>query len=151
LKYHYLDIVHPLVSRRIVEQTRRLPDELRTDKAAFKSIVEGFGLHVPYATCPAISSPDAVLRQPQVLEALRERLRELAQGAGTPAALAGYALEQLPAAGSCGVPAGVTRLYEKVRRRMPGAPRLDPVRLAFRAYIIARMQRLLQDDARTLH
>jgi hypothetical protein len=151
LKYHYLDIVHPLVSRRIIEQARRLPDELRTDKSAFKSIVEEFGLDVPFAKCPAIWSPDAVLRHPQVLQALSERLHEQREGSGMPAALAGYALEVLPRAGGRRVPAGVERFVDRVRRRMPGAPRLDPLRLAFRVYIIGRMQALLTGDARTLH
>jgi hypothetical protein len=34
---------------------------------------------------------------------------------------------------------------------MHQAPRLDPLRLAFRVYIIGRMQILLMADARTLH
>jgi hypothetical protein len=151
LKYHYLDVVHPLVSRRIVEQARRLPDELRTDKIAFKSIVEEFGLDVPYAKSAAISSPETVLRHPQVLATLRERLHEQSEGCGMPAALAGYALELLPRAAGRSVPAGVARFAERLRRRMHQAPRLDPLRLAFRVYIIGRMQILLMADARTLH
>jgi hypothetical protein len=86
-----------------------------------------------------------------VFEALCEQLRELAEGSGTPAALAGYALEQLPRGAIPRAPAGARRFIEKVRRCMPGGPRLDPVRLAFRVYIIGRMQRLLHEDARTLH
>jgi hypothetical protein len=151
LKYHYVDVVHPLVSRRIVEQARRLPDDLRTDKAAFKSIVEDFGLAVPYAKCSAIYSPDLVLRHPRVLEALRERLREHAAASGTAGALAAYALELLPPAASRKLPARLSGFMDRVQRRLPRAPRLDPLRVAFRTYIIGNMQALLADDARVLH
>ena len=151
LKYHYLDVVHPLVTRRIVEQARRLPDELRTDKAAFRSIVEEFGLDVPYARTTAISSPDTVLRQPEVLNVLRERLREHSGGAGTPAALASHALTLLPPSGASREPGRLARLAAKVQRRLRSRPQLDPLRVAFRTYTIGTMQGLLREDARALH
>src|SRR5688572_7350376 len=92
LKYCYLDVVHPLVSRRIVEQARRLPDELRTNKSEFRAIVEETPLDVPFAARPAIAPPEAVLRHPAVLQALRERLRSQSEGFGTVAELARHAL-----------------------------------------------------------
>lgn len=150
LKYCYVDVIHPLVSRRIVEQARGLPDDLRTNKRAFKSIVEEIPLDVPFATRTAIAPPEVVLRQPEVLEALREQLRRQSEGAGTPAELARYALERLPTASSRGqtVGGGLARLAAKVHRRLRLAPRLDPLRVGFRTYTIGRMQALLQEDAR---
>jgi hypothetical protein len=152
LKCCYLDVIHPLVSHRIVERARRLPDELRTDKAAFKSIVEETPLDVPFAKHPAIVPPEVVLRQPQVLRALREELRRQSEGSGTMAAVAGYTLERLPSSSSRGpsLPTRVSRLVEKVRGRVPRAPRLSPLRVAFRTYNIGKMQALLRDDARAL-
>lgn len=153
LKYGYLDVIHPLVSWRIVEQARCLPDDLRTNKSAFKSIVEGIPLDVPFATNPAIVAPDFVLRQPQVVRALREELLRHSEGSGTLAAVARHALERLPRSGARGtiLPSAVARLAAKVRRRVSRKPRLSPLRVALRTYIIGRMQTLLQDDARALH
>jgi hypothetical protein len=152
LKYCYLDVIHPLVSRRIVEQARSLPDELRTDKRAFAAIVKETPLDVPFATRTAIASPDVVLRQPEVLAALRQELGRRSEGSGTLAALAGYALERLPSADARGpaLPASLARLVAKVNRRLPRAPRLDPLRVAFRTYTIGKMQALLEEDARAL-
>jgi hypothetical protein len=152
LKYRYLDVIHPLVSRRIVERARSLPDALRTEKRAFKAIVEETPLDVPFAKRPAIAAPETVLRQPQVLSVLREELRRQSEGSGTLAAVAGHVLERLPRGDTRGLslPACVTRFAARVQRRVPRAPRLDPLRLAFRTYIFARMQALLRDDARAL-
>jgi hypothetical protein len=152
LKYCYLDVIHPLVSRRIVEHARSLPDALRTDKRAFKSIVEETPLDVPFAKHPAIVAPETVLRLPQVLRVLREELRRQSEGSGTLAAIAGHALERLPIPDARGArfPACVTGLVERVHRRVQRAPRLSPLRLAWRTYVVARMQALLHADARAL-
>ena len=47
-----------LVSRRIVREVRRLPDALRTDKTAFKQIVESRPTGVPIATRTAAAWDD---------------------------------------------------------------------------------------------
>ncbi|HEX7236365.1 MAG TPA: hypothetical protein VF405_05350 [Gammaproteobacteria bacterium] len=150
LKYGYLDVVHPLISRRIVEQARRLPDDLRTDKAAFRAIVEEAALDVPFARNPAIAPPEDVLRQPQMLRALRAELRRQSEGSGTLAALAGHAVELLRHFGSGGrsLPTGFARVVDNVQRRLPRARRLSPLRVAFRTYIIGKMQSQLREDAR---
>jgi hypothetical protein len=153
LKYGYLDVIHPLVSRRIVEQVRGLPDALRTNKTAFKSIVEAAPLDVPFAKYPAIVSPDVVLRQPQVVRVLSNELRRQSEGSGTVAALAGHALELLAEPDAlCGrLPTRMSRLVEQAQRRLSRAPKLSPHRIAFRTYIIGKTHALLQQDARALH
>ena len=150
LKLAYVDVVHPLVSRRIVEQVRRLPDDLRTDKTAFKAIVDEVRLDVPFAKRVAIFPPETVLRNPEVLRALGGELCRQGEGSGTVAALARQVLELLPRPSALRVPASVRRLVDEARRRTSRAPRLSPLKLAFRMYIIGKMQALLQEDARAL-
>jgi asparagine synthetase B (glutamine-hydrolysing) len=150
LKLAYVDVVHPLVSRRIIEQVRRLPDDLRTNKAAFKSIVEEVRLDVPFAKRVAIFAPETVLRNPEVLRALGGELRRQGEGSGTVAELARQVLELLPRPRTLRAPTSVRRLVDKARRRTSRAPRLSPLKLAFRTYIIGKMQALLQEDARAL-
>lgn len=154
LKYGYVDVVNPLVSRRIVEQVRRLPDELRTGKRAFKEVVEQSSLDVPFATRGAVYSPDVVLRHPQVLRAVSEELRRHGDGSDVVAALARHALERLPRSRQQGraLPVWLRQAVEKARRRSRAlnVPRLNSLRVAFRVYIICKMQALLADDARAL-
>lgn len=153
LKFGYVDVVHPLVSRRIVEQVRRMSDELRTDKRAFKSVVESMLADVPYAKRTAIVSPDQVLREPRTLEALREQLRRQSEGSDTVAAISCRALELLGASSPRrGVLAAcVSRIAARAGHRASDAQRLSPVKVAFRTYIIGKMQALLREDARALH
>lgn len=154
LKYGYVDVVHPLVSRRIVEQVRRLPDELRTGKRAFKEVVEEISLDVPFAKRGAVYSPDVVLRQPPVLRAVSDELRRQGDGSDVVATLARYALERLSRSTlqRRALPVWLRRAVEKARRRSPtlNVPRLSSPRVAFRTYIICKMQALLADDARAL-
>lgn len=150
LKCAYVDVVHPLVSRRIVEQARRLSDDLRTDKSAFKSIVERARLDVPFAKRVAIFAPATVLAHPSVLGALRDELRRQRDGSGTVGALARHALEMLRPSAVPRATAFAARVADQVRRRASHAPRLDPRRVAFRTYIIGKMQTLLERDARLL-
>jgi len=152
LKLGYVDVVQPLVSRCIVEQVRGLRDELRTDKRAFKSIVEEEPLDVPFARRIAVFPPESVLGHARVLRTLQDQLRRQGEEGGTAGALARHALEGL--ARSSGprarLRAGFARLAERARRRMPRAPALSPLRVAFRTCIIGRMQTLLREDAHAL-
>jgi hypothetical protein len=126
--------------------------ELASDanKAVFKSIVEEVRLDVPFAKRVAIFAPETVLRNPEVLRALGGELRRQGEGSGTVAELARQVLELLPRPRTLRAPTSVRRLVDKARRRTSRAPRLSPLKLAFRTYIIGKMQALLQEDARAL-
>jgi asparagine synthetase B (glutamine-hydrolysing) len=153
LKFGYVDVVHPLLSRRIVEQARRLPDDMRTGKRAFKQLVEEVPLRVPFAKRSAVATPDSVLRQPAVVRLLRERLAQYREGSGTVAALAGAALDLLETA-SAEQGAGRSLLRRVVAKALPRyhtrAPSLPPLRVAFRTYVIGKMQGVLENDSRAL-
>jgi hypothetical protein len=153
LKFGYVDVVQPLVSRLIVEQVRRLDDDLRTDKRAFKAIVEEVPLDVPFAKRVAILPPESVLADAPVLRELCEQLRRQSEESGAAAAVARHALELLPGQSGHRVRLRTTmaRLVERVRRRAPRSPRLSPLKVAFRSYIIGKMHALLREDAHTLH
>jgi hypothetical protein len=151
LKVGYVDIVHPFISHRIAEHVRALPDELRTDKAAFKSLVEATPLGVPFASRTAIPPPSAVLREPPVLHALRRALGEQREGSGAAATLADHALALLPATApqAFGISTCARRLVARAwPQRFISPAALGPPRLALRTYIIGKMQTLLEEDAR---
>jgi asparagine synthetase B (glutamine-hydrolysing) len=152
LKFGYVDVVQPLVSRCIVEQVRGLRDELRTDKRAFKSIVEEVPLDVPFARRVAISPPESVLAHARVLRVLQAQLRRQGEEPGTAGALARHALELLARSNGrrAALRSRFARIVERVRRRSPRAPTLSPLRVAFRTCIIGRMQTLLREDAHAL-
>lgn len=152
LKLGYVDVIHPLLSRRVVDQVRDMPDGLRTGKRAFKQLVEATPLHVPFARRSAVPTPDFVLQQPAVARVLRECLVRYRDGSGVIAALAAQALDLLE---TTGVSRTRRSLLSRVlARALPGAmapvPRLPPHRVAFRTYIIGKMQDVLEEDSRAL-
>jgi hypothetical protein len=88
-----------------------------------------------------------------VICALRAELRRQREGSGTPATLASHAVELLRNFGASepGLPTSFARVVGKVQRRFTRARRLSPLRVAFRTYIIGKMQAQLREDARALH
>ena len=90
-----------------------------------------------------------VANKTEALRALHDELRRQGEGSGTVGALARQALEMLPSRLPRAT-AFAARVADQVRRRASHAPRLDPRRVAFRTYIIGKMQTLLAQDARSL-
>lgn len=155
LKVSYVDVVHPLVSRRIVERVREMPDELRTNKVAFKSVVDSQRLGVPLATRTAVPQADVTLRESHVERCIRGELQHASGRPGVVGNLAARSLELLSRAEPTLQRRRSARRYvlTTLRRRLhlESKPALDPRLVAFRTYIISRMQTVLGEDARALH
>jgi len=50
LKLPYVDVINPLLSGKIADVVRILPDHLRFRKLVWKNLVESFGYNIPYST-----------------------------------------------------------------------------------------------------
>jgi hypothetical protein len=157
LKLAYVEVIHPLLSRRIVEAVRKLPDGLRTEKALFKAIVSRNGPNIRYAKRPAIEAHGKILCSPAFAETLRASLGKSARRSDRIAALSRYALAFM----EDGVPSAPrddwalpARLLRSVRRRLGLSdnrlPMMDPYQFAFRTYIVSNMHEMLGEDANML-
>ena len=158
LKAPYVEIVSPLLSPRIITAVRTLPDYLRTDKRLFKQIVRGMGPRIPYAKRSAtmllsniLESPTArrvifdELNSPEARHLLGEKFREhLLKGTSPVGSELGFNVRSIMGRAKRLVP---RRARSFLRRRLP--PRTIPhSRLALRAYLVCKMIRLLEEDAR---
>lgn len=155
LKLAFVEIIHPLLSRRIIETVRTLPDELRTEKLLFKSIVSRSGPNIPYATHPAIEARSNILRSTAMAGAIISRLQASSAQSGQIADLSRHALKLMEAdkvykpRDDRAMPARLLRWA----RRKTGLDKdqqlvMDPYQFGFRAYIISRMHERLTSDAR---
>lgn len=160
LKLAYVELVNPLISRRIIDTVRRMPDALRTEKRAWIAIVQRGRPGGPFARSGALPEVDHFLKG----EAFRAYLRgEIASPAFTRSfspAFAAHLLERLrpePAGGgglrlqrwAKGVaPAWAIRLIKRLRTRR-GA-RLNGPTIAFRAVMVAKMRERLERAAAEL-
>jgi hypothetical protein len=157
LKLAYVEIIHPLLSRRIVETVRTLPDELRTDKTLFKRIVTRFGPNIKYAKRPAIEVHGDILRSPAVVGAIINRLHDSSGGTSHLDVISRYALDMM-GEGKTYKPRDDRAMPAWIlswARRMSGLDKnqsflMDPYHFAFRAYIITLMNDMLSSDANVL-
>lgn len=162
LKTAYLDVGNPLLARSVLECVRAMPDELRTNKRLWLEIVAEQLPGIPLAHRVAIPTVTDFLTNPRVLTALLDEL-----GSASTAALFAPALRARCAAALTAalrqrrsaergawraarlrrtMPA---RLMAVVRRLRSDRPSIEPLVLAFRLFIAARMHAMLARDART--
>ncbi|MCX6262900.1 MAG: hypothetical protein NTY95_19030, partial [Bacteroidia bacterium] len=74
MKLSYVEQINPLLSKKILQQVRQLPDHLRTGKVLFKKIVNSLSPAINYATSPSGAIPDEILKQQQIVNLIRNEL-----------------------------------------------------------------------------
>lgn len=157
LKLGYLELINPLLSRRILQTVRGLPDGSRTDKKLFKEVVDSDGLAIPYATAAAISSQGSVIASGTYHRAITEVLLDT-EGSGSPlppgmlAAIAS-GMSASPAVRASTAPASRRRRLASLipallrnRLRDFKAKDIASSTLAFRAYLVCAMLKLVAED-----
>lgn len=158
LKLSYVEIVNPLLTRKIVYQVRRLPDHLRTLKVLYKKIVISISPDVPYATVGANADNSEVLRLRQIVDILKS---EISSDAALELFSAGFiknVLNNLKVIEEANLKnESSTSLKSLLKKLLPSrfknilktkvlsAPELDYNIIAFRMYIIMRMRKLLAE------
>jgi len=157
LKVAYVEIVNPLLSNQLIAFVRTMPDHLRTSKNLFKSIVRSKYPQVEFAKYAAIDDPKNILRSGPAVAVLREELSSAHAKALLPGDVLAFILSHLQPVNPR---TDWKRTWVKVlKRRLPKwaksgakrvtgqtAPTLDVYVLAFRAYILSRMTRVLNEE-----
>lgn len=168
LKVPYVEVVNPFLARSIVDYMRTVPDSLRLKKNLFVEIAERIGPDIPYAERAAIDTSLRVFRTKPVVEMIHDELGS----AGASAVFPKSVLDFVRANARCGAAQTAARPETHVKYALPKAirkpvgeltarprailrerlkrPALDPNIMAFRAFIVSRMQRILGEDARSL-
>lgn len=165
VKGRYVEVVNPLLSRRMIGALHELPDELRAYGRVYNQVVDGESRPIPYARFNSTQAVSECLDDPGLVGAIVRELssarveRVLDKEEAVLHILAAMAAPQWrrPTLRSettavlklarAALPAGVAR------RLTPRYSRPDPVspaRLAFRAAIASRMVALLEEDAALL-
>jgi len=165
LKCAYVEIANPLLSLRVVQCMRRVPDRFRENKGLHREIVRRGSHSIAFAERAAINPAGDILRQEHVIGHIIGYLRAHGGGLCGGAVLtyieAGLARVVRRAAPAMKSPHRLKRFLKTVLPadmiaavkhlvggRGKSAPRhLDIYRLAYRAYIICRMGELLRRDA----
>ena len=159
-KLSYVEQITPLLARRILHAARALPDALRTEKTLYTRVVSRLGPGIPYEGHGANADPRDILEKPKVTEVIRAGLSDSSVRHVLPDELINRVLAGIaPAAGGDTSAARTKGIKRAIARRLPRfakdllratvvRPTVGGNTLAFRAYIITRMVRLLTDDSR---
>jgi hypothetical protein len=165
LKLPYVEIMNPLLSRRIIYQVRRVPDHLRTYKRLYKTVVRSLSPKLDFAKHPAIDSPHGILRSKQVVELLEAELSSSYVSSTLPVEFIDYVLDHLEIVDERNSKMRTLRarrtMRATVKQYLPtwrtngvrnGAEQqeMDFNIMAFRAYMISKMNRILAEDAKSL-
>jgi len=160
LKLSYVEVINPLLSRRIIMQLLTMPDQLRIDKNGFIKAMKILLPDIRYATDDVIQPNVNVFANPAAIALLKEELS------------AGYMKEIFPqeflekvvdklqkpegvkkAGGVKNKLRKIIKLYFPSRLKeslylIMGKPAVDTRTLAFRIYMTGRMYNQLKEDAR---
>lgn len=160
IKFSYVEQINPLLSKVILTAVRTIPDNLRTDKALFKEIVNTIGPNVPLANKGANANPENILRNRSVVDLLRSEIgssyasnlfgskfvKHVSDGIKKDKSKSRTRKQELREKIVLLIPRFVKNwLREKVFR-----PKVDSNVLAFRVFILLKMHKILKADATKL-
>jgi hypothetical protein len=157
LKFSYVEVINPLLSRLILNRVRELPDRLRRCKALFKKIVNTISPKIQYASKGANASLKNILRKSTVVELLYNTLQSDYAKTLFSSEFLSYIIKGIILDASSGnkIFDFFNKFIKKLRARfirkffklnavvLPG---VDGNILAFRVYIIIRMHQILTED-----
>ncbi len=164
LKCRYLEVVNPLLSRRIVTLVRTFPDELRMYGRAFSEIADRTCPRIPYARFTSTPAASSDLADGGIVKAVVAELASSAIGGvlSEEAALTLLAALVSPSHSSATVRGTAVAALKMVRVALPsrlasrltpryrGPDRVGAMEIAFRTTVASRTVALLHHDAETL-
>ncbi len=145
LKLSYVEVVNPLLSRRLLETARRLPDRLRTNKYLMKEIVASMSPRLDFATDRAVTRPLAFLRTRATVQMLKAEISSTNARSVFPANFLNHLSRGLERESSGRTNSFLSKMKTAVLGRSVGS-----LRLSFRAMLVCRMKQMLLDDAAAL-
>ena len=161
LKTAYVEVGNPLLARSVLELVRTLPDDLRTEKRLWRELVGAQLPDVALATRIAIPSLTDFLADRRVLELVLDELSSertssvfapLLRARCSAALRSALRATRSERRESWSRPVFSRAMPMRLRaalRHWTGRPSVEPLVLAFRAFVAARMHSLLKADAVT--
>jgi hypothetical protein len=160
LKCPYVEIVNPLLSKKIIYPVREMPDNLRTDKKLFRKIVAALSPEVGFARYSAIADPGDILKNSRSVDVMRKELYSDYAKHVLTRNFIDYVMRRVVVINEYKAKKQKKKLPTDIARKfIPSAikgrlrrtvmkEKMDFNILAFRAYIICKMYKILDGDAK---
>jgi hypothetical protein len=164
IKYSYVEVINPLLSREVLNIVRILPDKLRTEKLLFKEIVNSLSPKISYADKGAIGTSGKVLRQKKIVDLIRNEIGNSRSEQIFKSDFIEYILNNIEIEDEQSEQTKKEKSSEFVKRiksfvpdclkiwlrEMVFIPKVDGNKLAFRVFLVIRMHKILNNDSDTL-
>ena len=158
LKQGYVEQINPLLARKVILAVRELPDHLRTQKKAFKQIVDSFDVGIGYAREGATKSIKNIFKQQDMIDLVSAKLRDEKAMVIFPREFLEKLIIQINKKQQ--EPGRKTKLVNLLKNLVPKkwkkmilkqnfTPKLDEHVLAFRVFLILRMIEIFQERGKT--
>ncbi|MDX1718632.1 MAG: hypothetical protein R3353_00590 [Salegentibacter mishustinae] len=157
LKQGYVEQINPLLSKKIVTLIREMPDHLRTDKYAFRQIVNSLSPKVKFADRSASLSGKDIYKDERMVKIIRSELQAPLSKTIFSADFISSLLDKMVISESninnkMTLLSTIKKLVPKTLKRKilkkTFTTKMEVNRLAFRAFIIVRMIRIFKEDTK---
>lgn len=154
VKSHYVELVSPLLSKRILQQVWITPDRLRTNKKLFTELIRDIRPEIPFASSVSIESKANIVRQPAVSEFLSANLdtieaRNYFSHSFVDFVVCNLTTEDQPSRRRHGAIAKMERRFGRLKDTVRGSE-LDTNIIALRAFVALHAAALLREDSQLL-
>jgi len=159
LKYPYVEVINPLLSRKLLRQMRQVSDFLRTDKRLFEKIVVSLSPEIEFTQRDSVEAHEDILKANGIPDLLKEEVSSERAKSIFPDDFLHEVLKGIRSHQK--IDRMKTRSFsikDFVKKLMPGfikkglrkyvfLPPLDPNTLAFRVFLVSKMNTVLMEDA----
>lgn len=157
LKHSYVEQINPFLSRDIIYWVRQMPDHLRTDKSAFKKLIEEMNPNVEFAKTSSTLGFNDIFSEKKMVEIIHNELNsDLASDIFSKDFLndlikSTNGIDQKHAASTKKKFLTFIKSYipKSIKRKILKKtfnPHLDIYQISFRAFLIIKMYKLLKTD-----
>jgi len=158
LKLSYVEQISPFLSKKILYIARQVPDRLRTEKKLFKKIIRSKSPEVEFATSSANASMGDIFHEKRMVEFLKSELSSVNAKKIFAAEFLDFILkgiksetkEKKPKVRSTSLRSyakGYLPLFLIKALRKVSPPAVDRNVLAFRVFLIIKMNEILEQDS----
>lgn len=160
IKLTYVEVITPLLSKQTLEIIRQMPDNLRENKVLFKNFVNKIGPKHPYARYDAIKTPEDIYKRKDIVLEIINELKSDEIMDVLPGKFIEFLLKKIQIKETT-TSKNKDSLYKIIKSYMPDIIKrilrntvlkqeIDFNNLAFRAYLISKMNSLFKEDAKAL-
>lgn len=158
LKLAFVEVINPLLTRRVLSVVRTMPDKFRSNKRLFRKIVRKMDPDIKFAKKDATATPDNLLYDEKVINEFYSELNSIHTNEIFTSAFINCLLNNLKSNKNYRKSFN-HRMIALIKKTMPSSLKnllrssganvsLDHNMLVFRSYMISKMNRMLIDDSK---